>query len=203
VEDVEAMKFRYGNGVSEAIAGKWNGKLNDAGETITLLNPGGDTLQSFAYTDKDPWPKAADGDGASVVLVNPDSAPDHKNGANWTASAQPGGTPGTAEGEPEETGLLEFALGTDLAGAPAGSLYDASVADDGGLVFTYRRRSDAPGITYAIEESTDLRNWTAVAVPGNPEETEHEDGTRTVRVYLPTIPGPGMVPRFFRLKVSR
>ena len=39
----------------------------------------------------------ADGDGYSLVLFNPDTAPDHALPANWAASTTLGGTPGGAD----------------------------------------------------------------------------------------------------------
>jgi hypothetical protein len=45
----------------------------------------------FSYDDKPPWPAAADGMGASLVLRNPSAFPDHGKAENWVASAVPGG----------------------------------------------------------------------------------------------------------------
>ena len=65
-----------------------------------------------------------DGDGYSIVLISPETNPDHSVPTNWRASAVSGGTPGrgnntTFTGDPSAdndgdglTALLEYALGS-------------------------------------------------------------------------------------------
>ena len=82
----------YGAGINRTATG-YSGKLDNAGETITLLGPLGETLQQFTYDDNAPWPAAADGDGPSLEINDPLGDPNDP--ANWHASAVSGGTPGT------------------------------------------------------------------------------------------------------------
>ncbi|MDG2122840.1 MAG: hypothetical protein P8J87_04030, partial [Verrucomicrobiales bacterium] len=67
----------------------------NGGETIRLVDSAGATLHQFTYTDEAPWPKAADGYGASVTLRSLASPSlDHTLPGSWTPSAQFGGLPG-------------------------------------------------------------------------------------------------------------
>lgn len=77
------------------IQGWYTGKLDDAGETLTLTTPAGATIVSFAYDDAAPWPTSCDGQGYSLVLADADSSGDLNNPASWRASSMLGGSPGT------------------------------------------------------------------------------------------------------------
>jgi|GEM_PF-2428609 len=94
----DAFEFRYGTAYSAAIAGEFTGGLSNGGEQLALTGPDGadagtlpDTIKDFAYSDVAPWPQTADGDGPSLILINPAANPDHNLAANWTATAWPGG----------------------------------------------------------------------------------------------------------------
>ena len=94
VRDLAAFQLRYGRDLDPLLGGEYSASLSNGGETLTLsLVNGGDSseLISFTYSDKKPWPEQADGDGHSLVLVNPDETPDHDNPASWSASRHFGG----------------------------------------------------------------------------------------------------------------
>lgn len=64
---------------------QWSdGALNNSGESIILVDAGGNFIDSVAYDDADPWPIEADGTGPSLEL-KPLST-DNNDGANWQAS---------------------------------------------------------------------------------------------------------------------
>ena len=71
----------------------FSGNLANNGETITLVAADMSIIKSFRYSDTDPWPEAADGDGPSLELLNPNDNPDHADPKKWRASAEPGGSP--------------------------------------------------------------------------------------------------------------
>jgi hypothetical protein len=71
------------------VNGRYTGKLDNSGETITLTHPYGDVIFSVTYAPAAPWPAAANGLGFSLVL-----APGVATG--YRASSQAGGTPGAA-----------------------------------------------------------------------------------------------------------
>ena len=93
VKNKLAFRTRYGATLDGRIAGEYTGNLSNGGERLALLN---DTniVKEFAYNNSGAWPASADGDGPSLLLVNPFSNPDHAQATNWVASAMPGGMPG-------------------------------------------------------------------------------------------------------------
>jgi len=68
-------------------------KLSNKGEKISLCDSNGNTVCSFTYDDKPPWPKKADGGGSSLELIQPLLSV--SNASSWAASTIMGGTPGT------------------------------------------------------------------------------------------------------------
>jgi hypothetical protein len=88
-----AFQVRYGHGCDAFIAGEYGGHLSNSGELIRLVDSQGSIIRDFTYQDTLPWPVAADGDGPSLVLLDPAANPDHANPASWTVSAIPGGSP--------------------------------------------------------------------------------------------------------------
>jgi hypothetical protein len=79
------------------LTGLFTGRLDNAGETLTLAYPTGGRLFSLSYDDDAPWPATADGFGFSLVPRQPGltAAPD--DGTRWRASTSPGGSPGAAD----------------------------------------------------------------------------------------------------------
>jgi hypothetical protein len=76
------------------VDGSYTNKLDDGGETITLVHAAGAPIFSVRYTDLAPWPITADGAGNTLVPRDANSNPDPNNAGNWRASAQFGGSPG-------------------------------------------------------------------------------------------------------------
>ena len=68
--------------------------LDDSGETITLRDATGQTVDTVTYDDQTPWPTDPAGNGPTLSLTN--TATDNSDPANWAASVAPGGTPGAA-----------------------------------------------------------------------------------------------------------
>ena len=73
------------------IGGIYSGKLDNAGETIRLLDPAGDLITSVRYSDHLPWPPQADGTGLSLQRINHD--PNSSSALNWTAAPPTPGSP--------------------------------------------------------------------------------------------------------------
>jgi hypothetical protein len=93
VGNLAAFRQRYGTAYNSRIAGEFSKKLDNNGELFTVRRNSLPSVivQQFIYNDKAPWPTAADGTGASLILIDPTSNPNHSLAANWTASALPGG----------------------------------------------------------------------------------------------------------------
>ena len=94
VKNQLAFEARYGTGLP--VAGEFiNTKLSNGGEQIKLSYGSGVAVRDFIYDDHSPWPSAPDGQGASLILIDPQSVPDHTLATSWTASG--GATPGAPE----------------------------------------------------------------------------------------------------------
>jgi hypothetical protein len=124
------------------LAGDYKNRLDNNGEWITLVDSEGNVIDSFRYNDAAPWPEQADGDGPSLLLNDPGSAPDPADPSSWTASLSADGSPG------QEEGLSPLEI--------------ISVSHEGGfnaltsfkITFT-----SAPGQVYIIERSRNLLDW--------------------------------------------
>lgn len=89
-KSVLAFQALYPTSTADVIGG-YSGRLNNAGETLLLYNGTFGLVDSVAYDDEGHWPKAADGDGPSLELINPDL--DNAIPQSWAAGIS-GGTPG-------------------------------------------------------------------------------------------------------------
>ena len=88
------------------LGGLFTGKLDNAGEALTLAFPGGAKLLSLTYDDDAPWPAASDGFGFSLVQRNPGAAPAPEDGTKWRASTSPGGSPGADDPTPASASVV-------------------------------------------------------------------------------------------------
>ena len=92
VRNRAAFEQVYGTGRSAKIAGDYAFALDNQGELLTLRAANGSVIQSFSYSNTDPWPAGAQ-KGYSLQFDSGD--PD--NGANWLSSRSVLGSPGTEE----------------------------------------------------------------------------------------------------------
>lgn len=74
------------------VTGMYEGYLSNNGETLLLESPAGKEIISITYSNTDPWPASADGEGYSLEM--PDLELPVNDGGNWTASRQLHGSPG-------------------------------------------------------------------------------------------------------------
>ena len=95
VANLAAFRLRYGDEVP--VLGQWTGSLANGGEQVTLSDIDGNEYLAVAYNDRDPWPEAADGIGATLqqaTSAGSDSRADKHY--HWRASTEFGGSPGRA-----------------------------------------------------------------------------------------------------------
>ena len=118
VEDLEAFRLRYGDGLP--VAGQWDGGLQNSGEQLTLLAVDGSVIQQFSYRDDGFWPSRADGVGSSLETRNPLANPDDPH--NWQASVDFGGTPGEGPTAPIGIVINEILAHTDPPMTPSDSI---------------------------------------------------------------------------------
>lgn len=135
VRNQAAFEARYDAGLP--IAGQWGDpalagggkKLSNDGELIVITGVNG-TIQSFEYNDAVGWPQRADGLGESLVLTDPNAAPDHALPASWRDSIAPLGTPGVGFADACDEWRAQHFSGANLAN-PAISGDDADPDNDG------------------------------------------------------------------------
>ncbi len=222
-----AFEMRYGNGLP--VAGVWEDgdRLDNGGERLKLSFGAGDGIRDFIFDDETPWADAADGAGPSLVLVDPDSTPDHSLPVNWRASVAVQGTPGTLEsgsafqswlatqgasdplalyGTTSISNLLAYALGADLVTEGSNFLPSLSIVEEGGLSYaalSYRVRRGASEIGYTVETSEDLVSWETgggfTGQIGVPVDNGDGTETVTVRTLIDLTASPR---RFLRLRVG-
>jgi len=98
VRNAEAFELRYGAQTAARIAGQYEGKLANEGESIKLVDFWAGTIAEFEYRDDDDWPASADGAGHSLVPLDSALADEPtgslNDAANWRASVDVGGSPG-------------------------------------------------------------------------------------------------------------
>ena len=97
VENRAAFACRYGDYMSLRIAGEFGGRLSNSGEGIKVVDLQTGVLADFKYDDA--WYAATDGQGASLVLVDPYAVRPDQLGqkASWRASNHWGGSPGAVD----------------------------------------------------------------------------------------------------------
>jgi len=218
------------HGPVSPLLGPYAGRLDNTGETIRLLAADGSLIKQFTYSDRSPWPEAADGDGHSLVLINPLANPDHRQAAHWRSSTVPFGQPGqaskgttyaawkTTENVTSDTddadgdGLTAFAeygLGTspstpDWNRQPTAGTESFLIGEASSpyLTIRFRRRLGADDVVYDIESSATLEATPWLGGAGVlVSETNHGDGTATM-VYRSAQPITAGSPVFLRLRLS-
>jgi hypothetical protein len=220
VSNRAAFVARYAGILSAIrIAGEFSNDLSNDGETLALTASGGGTIRSFTYNDAPPWPQAADGDGMTLVLINPPGNPDHNDPLSWRSSIDPGGAPGGSDasqfvgdphGDDDQNGienLLQYALSGPsgsavLPTAAVAPLEVAGIINDY-LTFSFTRNQAADDLRFDVEVSPDLVTWAreadgAVVLVSR---TENGDGTETL-LYRVADPLPGPLRLFARLAVT-
>lgn len=226
VRNQAAFEARYGSGLP--VAGEFpNATFSNDGERVEISIGAGSQILSFTFNDQVPWPTGADDgvNGFPLVLVAPDSVPNHDLAANWTAGSIAGGNPGG----PDLGGFALWAAGFGLAanamedvdgdgvsllleyvfagGTPLvlntttlpelrSEQLDAGAGLKDYAVFEYAIRVGVSDVTIAAETSFDLANWSSPGELVFLEQIENGDGTLTVR-YRSTDPLVEGGTRFF------
>ncbi len=149
---------------------EFTGKLDNAGEILTLLAADGAVIFRFRYAPSAPWPEGTDGDGRSLVLIS--AAADPANPANWRPSLTTGGTPGgsdataftghpTADSDGDgSTDFLEYAMGTSATNPASQPQPEVSIAG-GRCRITFTRALAADDVRVVPQAGDDLSGWTA------------------------------------------
>ena len=139
-------------------------KLANGGEQVVIKDALGGDIRRFIYDDQLPWPDASDGNGASLVLIAPDTNPDHTLPENWRPSAAPGGNAGSSDAK---TFVGDPNADLDNNGVP--DLVDHALIGDGLPIlgfsgttvgFGYDRDLAAEDVIVGFQISSDMSTWT-------------------------------------------
>ncbi|MFT5108786.1 MAG: hypothetical protein ACI9UA_004430, partial [Pseudoalteromonas tetraodonis] len=160
VESRDAFLARYPGVAADRIAGEYRGNLNNDGERLQILAADDSVIRDFTFNDKSPWPEAADGDGYTLELIDPDSNPDHAIATNWRASRGVHGTPAG------ELLPLDF-LGWQSWNFSASELADPTVSDPGA-------DPDGDGLSNFAEFALGTAPHDTITRTGLPEATIEE-----------------------------
>jgi hypothetical protein len=218
VKNEEAFKHRYSTTHEDRIIGEFqnDSNLRNSGEQLVLNAYGGGILRNFTYDDAPAWPVAADGAGYSLVLIAPETNPDHMVASNWRSSVALGGSPGfsdtigwtawaashggvtpNSDDEPDQRdALIEYAMGGD-PNVPDGHLSQLTasrmmieVADmvDEYLTISFRRNLAADDVEMAPQTTTNFSTWIDASADFLlVSETNHGDGS-AILLYRSALP---------------
>lgn len=150
VRDRAAFEARYGV-IGDMQVFEYTGRFSNDGEEVKLVGDALGSIIEFTYNDQLPWPTEADGEGPSMLLINPNDGPEHDEASNWRASRHFGGSPG--EVEPSGESFVQWAARLGIESGPDGDddrdginnyleyLYGSSPSDS----------TDAPDVTAKVE----------------------------------------------------
>ncbi|MDA7882408.1 lamin tail domain-containing protein, partial [Akkermansiaceae bacterium] len=199
VKDLTAFSAAYNTAGITIAPGVFSSSLSNGGEELAIIDASGSVdIQRFTYLDVPPWPTGPDGGGYSLVLVAPDTLPDHGVASNWRSSVAIGGSPGTSDtvefsGNPNDDldgdgipALLEHAFGSingDAGASPESQVVLGTGLFEGGtvenLTMIYRRNMAADDVIIEAEISGDLVIWDPLGVE-YVSSIPNGDGTETV-----------------------
>lgn len=112
VNNREAFLSRYGPSVEPAIFGEFGSdtNLSNKGERLALEDALGENIFSFPYEDEAPWPIPPDGEGPSLVLVDPLGTPEKEldEGSRWRTSHLDHGAPDLGDDWSYQLWIREF-----------------------------------------------------------------------------------------------
>ena len=224
VRDPAAFEAAHGAGLPVAGAFGNSTALADSGEALTLADRDGTPVLSFNYNDRGAWPRGADGQGYSLVLIDPESYPDHSDPASWRSSLAAGGHPDATDrasfaGWAEMHGIVaplqdedgdqlaaavEFVLGSDPHGNSPAPILRAGIEQDGDGRYATLQFQRAIGIdeaSVAVELSSDLEIWSSS--PGQTQLIRNERvGDVEILTFRSLVPAAAEGRQFMRLQIS-
>ena len=216
VADEDAFAIRYPNVPTSQIIGEYQGRLGNGSDLITLVDANGIEIASFRYTDDAPFPTQADGDGATLELINATASPDYNDASLWRASIAIGGSPGVSPGlgfignpnaDVDNDGVsafLEFFYGTSDSSAADIDTPEAEIVIVDGLSYgaiRFRRSPEAENINFIVENSRTFDDdWTDNTTLFS--ESTLTDG-RTELIYRQSTPITDGSKNFLRLRITQ
>ncbi|WP_210649109.1 lamin tail domain-containing protein [Nocardioides sp. SYSU D00065] len=159
----DAAQFQASYGFAPAAV--YGGNLSNSGETVSLKDAAGTTIDTVAYGEADPWPVKADGTGPSLELV--DARLDNNDFLNWAAATNAAGrTPGAANSVRRSgLGPRITAVTPSTTTPAAGEAVTISATITGHASAVVRYRTDFAAEQTVPMTATGGDTWTAT-IPG-------------------------------------
>ena len=92
----DVARLTANHGSIQNILGDFDFGLSSSGDEIRIFNKDNQLIDYVSYSAELPWPLAANGNGPTMELSNPDT--DNNDPENWFSALDWGGTPGTENG---------------------------------------------------------------------------------------------------------
>ena len=182
-------------------------RLSNSGERVSLVAGDGSTVVDFEYSDSLPWPISPDGDGKSLVLIDPISAPDPAVPESWRPSTEAGGNPGGSDAT-----TFGGAVGADSDGNGIDDLLDYALGHSTGTrtglptvevgevtTIVYTKNLAADDVKLVPQWSADFLTWNEADREGGlvPKAPVDFEGRRQEVKFEISLPAPKRL--YFRL----
>jgi hypothetical protein len=177
----ERSKFASRYPMMKNASGELSFSLSSDGEIIRLFSSDRTLIDQVVYLPSLPWPSEANGKGATLELVNPNT--DNENGANWRPGIN-GGTPGRQNGTFNHNEL-------QLVSNVPPACFPTRFSD-----FTTLKFNIAPNENYRVDVF-DLSGRIRQTAQG----TAQNEGTQYIDLFMDTPIEKGMY--LVRLKTSK
>ena len=159
VSNWDAFETRYGTALN--VAGEFSATLSDSGEHISLDDALSQPIHQFTYDNEAPWPTTPGGEGYTLEVV--DVTGDYDDPANWLASDDLGGTPGTGT---DQTVAVDLLMAELVDGPDHGDLI---LYDDGSFEYTPEAGYFGQDtFTYKASDGADDSNEATVTIEVTP-----------------------------------
>ncbi len=214
VNNLDAFNMRYGKVLppQTKIIGEYEGNLDNDGEQLVIINSDKVNIIDFIFNDGAEWPGGADGDGFSLIKINPTANYMNPDPSTWRSSAAIGGNPGYSDyltlaewsalnnvsdplSDTDNDGssaMSEYAVGTDpnIVSHSSGLSVrlvpeEIEGVTDDYFIIDVKRRIGADDVILSLQLSDNFTKWDELKVPIPVINSKNNrDGTETISYLI-------------------